>query len=110
MSNQQPSSGEAESVQWITIRLQQTVRAIGAERSETGLVDLFAVRFKRMQRRRRLQRFGVGLASGTGVGFGADALFDLGLLDLINVLLDWVGRPLVLKLSDSAPYYIAFLS
>lgn len=92
------ATAESESVQWATLRLQQAVRAIGAERAETMLSDLFIMRFKRMQRRRRIQRISVGLASGTGLGLGADAMFDFGWLDS---LLNWVGRPLLLRLGDS---------
>lgn len=114
MPNQQPDrqayigelfeaavTADAESVQWVSSRLRQTVRTIGAERSETTLAQAFAVRFRRMHYHRRLQRMGVGLASGTGLGLGADSLFDLGWVDWINDLFNWVGRPLLLRLGDS---------
>ena len=92
------ATAESESVAWVSLRLKQAVRAIGAERAETMLSDLFIMRFKRMQRRRRIQRISVGLASGPGLGLGADAMFDFGWLDS---LLNWVGRPLLLRLGDS---------
>jgi len=116
MSDQKPQNGElfdaattaeSESVQWVTLRLKQTVRAIGAERIETALIDVFIVRFRRMQRRRRIQRIGVGLASGAGLGLGADAVFDFGWLDS---LLEWFGRPLVLRVAEIASPYLDWLS
>ena len=59
MPDQKPQNGElldnvtlseAESVKWVTLHLQQTVRFIGIKRSETLLIDLFVIRCRRITR------------------------------------------------------------
>lgn len=97
------ATAEFESVDWVTLRLKQTVCAIGITRSETALTAIFIRRFRRMRCRQRLQRFGITLASGTGFGVGAGSVFDIEWLELMNSLLNWVGLPMALKLSQ-LPY------
>ena len=95
------TTAESASVVWVSLRLKEAAQAIGAHRIEARLVDRFVLRFQRVRRRRRLQRLGLGLGSGTGLGVVADSLFDLGWVDWINDLFNWVGRPLLLRLGDS---------
>lgn len=93
------STAESESVQWVTLHLQHTVRNMRSEQPEEALEALFIKRFQQHQRRRRWLRTGMAGSAGLGgLGLGAEALFDIEWLELINSLFGWIGRPLIVQL------------
>ena len=105
------STAESESVQWVTLHLQHTVRNIRPEQPEEALQTLFTKRFQQHQRRRRWLRTGMAGSAGLGgLGLGAEALFDIEWLELINSLLGWIGRPLALRFAEIASSYRDWLS
>ena len=104
------ATAESESVQWATLQLRRTTRAIRPGRPEALLQDIFVSRFLRYHASRR--RFRNGIIGGSGLGglaIGTDALFDIKWVELLNNMLDWFGRSLILRLAEITPPYLDWL-
>lgn len=105
------STAESESVQWVTLHLQHTVRNMRPEQPEEALEALFIKRFKQHQHRRRWLRTGMAGSAGLGgLGLGAEALFDIEWLELINNFFGWIGRPLLFRVAKIASPYLDWLT
>lgn len=102
---------EAESAQWVAIHLQETVRAISPVTPAHVLHQTLISRFQRYHRQRRLIRKGfIGSAGLGGLTLVADGIFDIEWLELLNSLIDWLAKPLVLKLAEAVQPYLDWLS
>ena len=120
MSDQTPENGqlfdaaaiaEAESAQWVVLRMQETVRAICPISTDEQLQQQFMQQFQRHHTRRRF--LGMSLLTGTGIGglaWSADALFDVEWFELFNNLLNWFGRPVLFRLTELSSTYRDWLS
>lgn len=108
MPEEKKSSQPLPKIEWVEGHIQRTVKAIAPVQSEDVLLARLLERFNKHHRQRRRLRRSLGL--GALIGVVGSSFADIEWLDLIDTLMAWFVKPVVLKMGQLIPGFIDRLS
>ena len=90
------------SIQWLVLHIRQAVQAIVPNQQEEARLETLLHQLGKHHARRRFRwHLGIGFMGGSSLGLAAATVFDTECAELIEALVEWFGRPLVLELSQT---------
>lgn len=99
------------SVQWLVLHIRQAVQAIAPNQAEEVRLETLLNQLGKHHARRRFRwHLGIGFMGGSSLGLAAATVFDTELAELIEALTAWIGRPLLLELSQVVKGLLTYLA
>lgn len=96
-----PATGPSQVGQaWFEQQIRESIKSIAPVRSSEELQQAFMARFGSWHAsRRRRRRLSIGAGSSAAIGAAADAYFGIEWLEMIEALIQWMGRSLTMVAS-----------